>query len=269
MKKYTLTSIAKKFQAGEKLTMLTAYDATFAGIIDKTGIDMILVGDSLGQVIQGDNSTIPVKLDEMIYHTRCVTRATEHALVICDLPFLSYQASTSQAILSAGRALKEGYCEAVKVEGGVEIKDKVKAITQSGIPVMGHIGLKPQSIHSMGGYKIHGKNMDEEEKLINEAKVLEQAGAFAIVLEGITLEVSKKITQSINIPTIGIGSGPHCSGQVLVIYDLLGMNPLFKPRFIKTYGDGYNFISDAVKKYIDEVKTSSFPTPEHSFNQEK
>lgn len=247
--------------------MLTAYDATFARLVDAAGIDMILVGDSLGQVVQGHDNTIPVTLDDIIYHTRCVTRAVEHALVIADLPFMSYQASRTQGLLSAGRALKEGRCEAVKLEGGLEMADTVKAMADAGIPVMAHIGLKPQTIHRMGGYKIHGKTGTEAAALLEEAKAMENAGAFSILLEGVAIETAKDITAAVKIPTIGIGSGPHCSGQVLVIYDLLGMNPEFHPTFLKTYGDGYRFVTDAVRTYIDEVKRGSFPTDAHGFHR--
>lgn len=269
MKKLTIPNIVEKTRRGEKLTMLTAYDATFAKILDEAGIDLLLVGDSLGQVIQGHDNTIPVLLDEIIYHTRCVTRAVKRAVVVADLPFMSYQASLSQAVLSAGRAIKEGRCEAVKLEGGMEIVETIRTITQMGIPVMAHLGLKPQSIHKLGGYKIQGKTESEGETIIKEARAVEEAGAFSIVLEGVTKEVARKATEAVNIPTIGIGAGPSCSGQVLVVYDLLGMNPDFKPTFLKTYADGYNLIASAVKNYIEEVKEGKFPTPKHSFHQKK
>jgi len=267
MKKLTIPGIIQKSQHGEKLTMLTAYDATFARLIDEAGVDMILVGDSLGQVIQGRDNTIPVTLDEVIYHTQCVTRAVKRAVVIADLPFMSYQASKTQALLAAGRALKEGLCEAVKLEGGLEMADTVRAMTDAGIPVMAHIGLKPQTIYQMGGYKIHGKTMPEASRLIEEAKAMETAGAFSIVLEGVAIETAKDITHAIKIPTIGIGSGPHCTGQVLVIYDLLGMNPQFHPTFLKNYGDGHQFVTNAVQTYIDEVKKGVFPTDAHGFHR--
>lgn len=267
MKKQTIPQIVQKASKGEKLTMLTAYDATFARIIDEAGIDMILVGDSLGQVIQGRDNTIPVLLDDVIYHTSCVTRAVKQAIVIADLPFMSYQVSKTQALLASGRALKEGLCEAVKLEGGMEMVETVRAIVETGIPVMAHLGLKPQTIHRMGGYKIHGKTASEAEALIKEAKAMEDAGAFSIVLEGVALETAKEVTDSVKIPTIGIGSGPHCSGQVLVIYDLLGMNPDFKPTFLKTYMDGFGSITKAIKNYIEDVKSSRFPSEEHAFHR--
>lgn len=267
MKKLTIPNIIQKARQGEKLSMLTAYDATFARILDETGVDLLLVGDSLGQVIQGHENTIPVSLDDVIYHTRCVTRVVKRALVIADLPFMSYQASISQALLSAGRAIKEGRCEAVKLEGGMETVETVKAITRTGIPVMAHLGLKPQTIHQMGGYKIHGKTRAETQDIVKEAKAMQDAGAFSIVLEGVTAETAREVTDAVRIPTIGIGAGPHCSGQVLVIYDLLGLNPQFKPTFLKTYAAGYEIISNAVKLYIDEVKKGVFPSEQHSFHQ--
>ncbi len=267
MKKLTIPSIIGKSQRGEKLAMLTAYDATFARIIDEAGAEMILVGDSLGQVIQGRDNTIPVELDDVIYHTSCVTRTVKQAIVIADLPFMSYQVSKSQALLAAGRALKEGLCEAVKLEGGMEMVETVKTIAQTGIPVMAHLGLKPQTIHRMGGYKIHGKTVAEAGELVREAKAMEDAGAFSIVLEGVAIETAKEVTDAVKIPTIGIGSGPHCSGQVLVIYDLLGMNPEFKPTFLKTFMDGHSLITKAVKTYIDEVKKGQFPKDSHAFHR--
>jgi 3-methyl-2-oxobutanoate hydroxymethyltransferase len=267
MKKLTIPNIVQKARRGEKLSMLTAYDATFAKILDEAGIDLLLVGDSLGQVIQGHENTIPVSLEHVIYHTRCVTRAVKRAVVTADLPFMSYQASRSQALLSAGRAVKEGRCEAVKLEGGMEMADTVKSLTETGIPVMAHLGLKPQTIHQMGGYKIHGKTREETENIVREAIAMRDAGAFSIVLEGVTAETAREVTDAVDIPTIGIGAGPHCSGQVLVIYDLLGLNPAFKPAFLKKYTDGYEIISRAVKSYIEEVKKGVFPSDKHSFHQ--
>lgn len=266
-RKTTIPNIIRKSLRGEKLAMLTAYDATFARIVDDAGVDMILVGDSLGQVIQGRDNTIPVKLDDVIYHTRCVTRAANRAVVVADLPFMSYQVSRTQALLAAGRALKEGLCEAVKLEGGLEMVETVRAIVETGIPVMAHLGLKPQSIHRMGGYKIHGRTSSEAKQLVKEARAMEDAGAFSMVLEGVAMETAKEITGSVGIPTIGIASGPYCSGQVLVIYDVLGTNPEFKPTFLKTYMDGHALITKAVKEYIDDVRTGRFPAEEHAFHR--
>ena len=243
--------------------MVTAYDSTFARLVDDAGIDMILVGDSLGMVIQGHETTIPVTLDEVIYHTRCASRGAQHALVIADLPFMSYQASASQALLAAGRALKEGSAGAIKLEGGIEMAETVRLMVAAGIPVMAHIGLRPQRFHQMGGYKVQGKTPQEAAQLIAEAKAFEEAGAFSIVLEGVAIETAKEITDAVQIPSIGIGSGPHCSGQVLVIYDLLGFNPEFTPSFLKTYADGHKFVTDAVGAYIDDVRLGKFPNEKY------
>ena len=267
MKRLKITDIAKKYRDGEKLTMLTAYDATVARLVDEAGIDMILVGDSLGMVVQGHESTIPVTLDEVIYHTRCAARGSARALVVADLPFMSYQASATQALLAAGRAMKEGAAGAVKVEGGLEMAHAVSLMVAAGIPVMAHIGLRPQRVHQMGGYRIQGKTSDDASKLIEEARAFEDAGAFSLVLEGVAIETAREITEAVGIPTIGIGCGPHCSGQVLVIYDLLGLNPTFSPKFLRTYADGHSVITNAVRAYIDDVRAGSFPTAEHGFHR--
>lgn len=267
MKNITIPKILEKHRTGEKITMLTAYDATIARLVDDAGIDMILVGDSLGMVIQGQESTIPVTIDDVIYHTRCVSRGAKRALVIADLPFMSYQLSHSQAMLAAGRAMKEGAAGAVKLEGGLEMAKTVELLTAAGIPVMAHIGLRPQRVHTMGGYKIQGKTNESAKLLVEEAQSFEQAGAFAIVLEGVALETAREITDSVKIPTIGISSGPNCSGQVLVIYDMLGFNPDFRPKFLKTYADGYKIMTNAVKKYIKEVEIGKFPMKENGFSR--
>lgn len=267
MKKITLPYIAEKYRNGEKLTMITAYDSTIGNLVEAAGIEMILVGDSLGMVIQGHDTTIPVKLDDVIYHTACVARGTKTALIIADLPFMSYQASQTQAMLAGGRALKEGMADAVKLEGGLELVETVRLMTAAGIPVMAHIGLKPQSIRMMGKYKIHGKDADDAKKMMEEALAFEKAGAFGLLLEGVAVETATEITNAISIPTIGISSGPECSGQVLVIYDMLGFNPSFHPKFLKVYADGHKFITDAVKNYIGEVKSGDFPSEEHSFHR--
>lgn len=251
----------------ERITMLTAYDATFARILDEAGVEMLLVGDSLGMVIQGQATTIPVTLDEIVYHTRCVVRGCKRAMVIADLPFMSYQASPEQALLTAGRALKEGGAAAVKLEGGLEMVDTVKRMVDAGIPVMAHIGLKPQRFHAMGGYKMQGKNEDEARLLLDEARAFEAAGAFSLLLEGVAIESAREVTEAVSIPTIGIGSGKHCSGQVLVIYDLLGLNPDFTPSFLKRYLDGHTLITDATRRYIAEVKESVFPADEHGIHR--
>jgi len=269
MARITIKKIADKYGVGEKLTMLTAYDSTFARMVDDGGMDMILVGDSLGMVVKGQETTLPVTLDDIIYHTRCVSRGSRNALVIADLPFMSYQASQTQAMLAAGRAMKEGNAGAVKLEGGLEMTETARLMVEAGIPVVAHIGLRPQRVHQMSGYRIQGKTEDDAEQLIEEARAFEKAGAFAIVLEGIAVETAKEITEAVSIPTIGIGCGPHCSGQVLVVYDLLGFNPDFVPSFVKSYAGGYSVITDAIRNYAEEVKAGTFPTEEHGYKRKR
>ena len=267
MKRITIPSILEKHRRGEKLAMVTAYDATFAALVDEAGVEMILVGDSLGMVIQGHATTIPVTLDDIVYHTRCAARGSQRALVVADLPFMSYQASRTQAMLAAGRAMKEGGAGAVKLEGGPEMAETAALMAAAGIPVMAHIGLRPQRVHAMGGYKIQGKSAAAAAELVAEARGFEQAGAFGLLLEGIAIETAREITEAVAIPTIGIASGPHCSGQVLVIYDLLGMNPDFTPTFLKTYADGHRVVTGAVKRYVAEVKKGTFPAAKHGFHR--
>jgi 3-methyl-2-oxobutanoate hydroxymethyltransferase len=269
MARVTIKTIADKYRRGEKLTMLTAYDATFAGLVDAAGIDMILVGDTLGVMVQGHNTTLPVTLGDVVYHTACVSRRTERALVVADLPFMSYQASKTQAMLAAGRAMKEGAAGAVKIEGGLEMAETVRLMTAAGIPVVAHIGLRPQRFHQMSGYRIQGKTEAQARDLIDEARAFEAAGAFSIVIEGVAMESASDITEAVGIPTIGIGSGPSCSGQVLVIYDMLGLNPEFTPAFVKTYMDGHRVVSEAIKAYADEVRSGTFPTKAHGHRREK
>ncbi|MDO8520321.1 MAG: 3-methyl-2-oxobutanoate hydroxymethyltransferase [Deltaproteobacteria bacterium] len=265
--KMTVPRIQKIYQNGEKLTMLTAYDFTMAQIMDQAGVDMILVGDSLGMVIQGHPNTLPVEIDDMVYHTRCVARGVSRAHVMADMPFMSYQVSHEEAVHNAGRLIKAG-AESVKIEGGEEMADLVWYLNKIGIPVMAHIGLKPQSIHTMGGYKVQGKAKKEAEAIIADAEIFEEAGAFSLLLEGIPMEVAEKITSTVHIPTIGIGSGPNCSGQVLVVYDVLGANPEFKPRFVKQYADFHKMASEAFGQYIEEVKEGSFPSEGHSVHRD-
>ena len=243
----------------DKLIMLTAYDSTFARIVDDCDVDMILVGDSLGMVVQGKENTLEVTLDEIIYHTKCVVRGSKKALVIADMPFLSYQSSVSQAVLNCGRALKEGGAQCVKMEGGLELVETVKTVVDVGIPVIAHIGLRPQSINQQGGYKIQGKDSDSANDLIETAKEMEKAGAFLVLMEGVEPKVAKQITDELNVPTVGIASGKNCSGQVLVIYDVLGLNPDFKPSFVKQYLDGYSKIKKAITLFAHEVKNKNFP----------
>jgi len=263
--KITVSSLQKFKRENRKITMLTAYDATFARLLDEAGIDVLLVGDSLGMVIQGNENTLPVTLDEMIYHSRAVARGSQHAHIVGDMPFMSYQASAEQAIQSAGRMLKEGGAHAVKMEGGVELAETVHKLVRAGIPVMGHVGLTPQSVHAMGGFKVQGKTADAAARIRDDAHALQEAGAYSIVLEGIPAPLAAEITGSLEIPTIGIGAGAQCDGQVLVIYDLLGMNDAFKPKFVKRYEHFAQRIRGACAEYADEVRRGAFPTAEHSF----
>jgi 3-methyl-2-oxobutanoate hydroxymethyltransferase len=263
--KLTIPRIAAAKAEGRRLTMVTAYDATFARLIDQTECEFILVGDSLGMVIQGHENTLPVTLEDILYHTRCVTRVVKRAHVMVDLPFLSYQVSPEQALVSAGRALKEAGGESVKLEGGLEMVDTVKKLTDSGIPVMAHIGLRPQRVHQMGGYVVQGKKPPAVECLVEEARAFERAGAFGLLLEGIPAEAAKKISETVSILTIGIGAGTHCDGQVLVIYDLLGMDRGFNPKFAKKYADLHGAVTGAVNAFVKDVREGVFPDEEHSY----
>ena len=263
--KITVPHILKMKQRGEKITCLTAYDYSFARILDEAGVEMLLVGDSLGCVVQGQPNTLAVTMDEMIYHTRLVARGRKRALLISDMPFLSYQTSREQALQNAGRFLKEAGAEAVKLEGGVTVRETIDAIVKAGIPVMGHVGLTPQSVHQFGGYKIQGREKDRRERVLGDALAVEEAGAFSIVLEGMPLELAKEITERLTIPTIGIGAGAHCDGQVLVIHDMLGLFDDFTPKFVKRYADLKNTVTGAAKEFIGDVKEKKFPTEEHSF----
>ncbi len=247
---------------GRKISMVTAYDYALARLVDTAGVEGILVGDSMSMVVQGHDSTLPVTLDEMIYHAEMVGRAVEHALVIVDMPFPSFHLGTHRAIENAGRILKETRCQAVKLEGGVEQADTIAALVGAGIPVMAHCGLRPQSVHTLGGYKVQR----DEPQLLADAKAAQQAGAFAIVLECIPRSHAKKITEEVAIPTIGIGAGADCDGQVLVLHDLLGITTGYMPRFVKAYADLKNEITGAVTKYRDEVRSGTFPAKEHGYD---
>jgi len=265
-KKKTILDIQKMKVDGEKIAMLTCYDYPFARIVDSCGIDMILIGDSAGVVVAGHENTLPVTMDEMIYHTRAVMRANPRALVVSDMPFMSYQVDLAEARRNAGRFIKEGGAAAVKIEGGVHVAPVIRALVDMDVPVMAHIGLTPQSIHRMGGYRVQGKRAEQAERLIEDARAIEEAGAFAVVLEGIPQNLARRITESISIPTIGIGAGPHCDGQVLVIHDILGLCEKYSPKFVKRYADARELISGAVSAYISDVRQGSFPDEEHSFN---
>jgi 3-methyl-2-oxobutanoate hydroxymethyltransferase len=265
IKKITTKSFQLLKQKGKKITALTAYDFITAKILDQAGIDFILVGDSLSNVFQGNETTLPVTMDEMIYHTKAVMKGVQRAMVIVDLPFMSYQLSIDEAFRNAGRIMKETSASGVKIEGGKRVAETVRKITENGIPVMGHIGLTPQSIHLFGSYRERGKSEDEAKELIEDAKILEEAGAFSIVLEKIPNQLAKQITESLSIPTIGIGAGVYCDGQILVISDMLGLNKDFHPRFVRYYANLADEIERAVKNYIDDVRNQNFPSENESY----
>ena len=264
-KPITTSTIRQMKEEGRPITMITAYDYAMARNVDEAGIDMILVGDSLGNVMLGYSSTIPVTMDAMIHHTQAVVRGTKYALVVGDMPFMSYQASEAAGLQNAGRFLKEGGCAAIKLEGGSEICPLVKKMVTAGIPVMGHIGLTPQSVNQFGGFKVQGKDIAAAQKLIDDAKALEAAGAFSIVLECVPAALAAKVSEMISIPTIGIGAGNGCGGQVLVCNDLLGFSNGFTPKFAKKYRNLHQEIVGAVSEYISDVRDRSFPAPEHTF----
>lgn len=263
--KITVPELRARKTQGPKIAMVTAYDATMAKLLEAGGADVLLVGDSLGMVVQGLPNTLPVTLDEMCYHGRAVARAATRAHVMVDLPFMSYQASPEQAVLSAGRLLKEGACESVKLEGGADFAPHVERIVRASIPVTGHIGLTPQSVHAMGGFRVQGREAQAAERLVDDARALEQAGAFALVLEGIPSALAQRITAAVSIPTVGIGAGPDCDGQVLVSYDFLGMYPDLRPRFVKRFAEVGDAIVDATRAYVAEVQAGTFPDQAHSF----
>jgi 3-methyl-2-oxobutanoate hydroxymethyltransferase len=261
----TILDIKKMKTLGEKITMLTAYDYGMASILDESDIDILLVGDSLGNVVLGYESTLPVTMDDMVRHTQAVARGSQKAMIVADMPFLSYQVSPESALANAGRLLKEGNAQAVKLEGGREHADIVHKMTYAGIPVMAHLGLTPQSVNQLGGYKVQGKQEDAAEIIMQDAKCLEEAGAFSLVLECVPEKLAAEITAALSIPSIGIGAGVHCDGQVLVVNDMLGMNDRMTPKFVKKYAQLNVDIKNAVKLYIKDVKTSAFPDDEHSF----
>jgi 3-methyl-2-oxobutanoate hydroxymethyltransferase len=268
-KKVTVPDFRNMKREGKKIVVLTAYDVLMARALDTAGIDAVLVGDSVGMVFSGYETTIPVTLRDMIYHGRAVRRGVKRALLIIDMPFMSYQVSASRALVNCGRVMKQTQANAVKIEGGEEMCEIVRLCTRASIPVMGHIGLTPQSIHRIGGYRVQGQKGDEGERLVHDALCLQEAGCFAIVLEMVTAEVAREVTARLEIPTIGIGAGPGCDGQVLVIYDMLGMNEEFKAKFFKTYANLASTIRGAVGQYIEEVRSGKFPDEEHSFHRDK
>ena len=264
-KRITTRALYEMKERAEKIACLTGYDYLLGRLLDNSGIDLILVGDSLSNVFQGNETTLPVTLDEMIYHTKSVTKGVKRALVITDMPFMSYQVSVDEAFRNAGRIMKETSAGGVKIEGGENLAPVVEKISREGIPIMGHIGLMPQSIHKYGGYRPRGTTDDEAQTLLRDAKVLEEAGAFAIVLEKIPARLAEQITASIKIPTIGIGAGPHCDGQVLVSYDMLGLFEDFRPRFVRRYIHLAEIIQQAFTQYVDDVKKNSFPNELESY----
>ena len=264
--KITVVDIKEMKASGEKIVMLTAYDYPTARILDQCGVEVLLIGDSVGNVMMGLDNTLPVTTDEIIYHTRAVARGRKRALVVADMPFMSYQVSIGQAKEEAGRLVKEGGAEAVKLEGGENVEEVIKSICDIDIPVMGHIGLTPQSIHRMGGYKVQGKEERQREKLLADALAVERAGAFSLVLEAIPLKLAREITETVKIPTIGIGAGLHCDGQVLVIHDLLGVGGKVRPKFVKQYAHLETDIARAVKAFRSDVKKDKFPTDKQSFH---
>lgn len=263
--KVTTQTVVEMKSQKEKISMLTAYDYTMAQIIDQAGIEIILVGDSASNVMAGYDTTVPMTLDHMIYHTSCVVRGVNRALVIADLPFMSYQVTTKEALISAGRMMKEAGAHAVKLEGGLSIVETVKRIVDAGIPVMGHLGLTPQSIYKFGTYKVRATEDQEAEDLVRDAKLLEEAGCFSIVLEKIPADLAEKVTNEISIPTIGIGAGAKCDGQVLVLHDMLGLNKEFNPRFLRRYADLNSVMTEAVQNYIKDVKNKDFPNKDEQY----
>jgi len=263
-KKVRVPDLLEMKRNSQRITMLTAYDATMAGIVDRAGIDVLLVGDSLGMVILGEDTTVGVTLEMMVHHSRAVTNGAARALVIADLPFLTYHASVAEAIGNAGRLIQFGRAAAVKLEGGKSCSGVVRALSEAGIPVMGHLGLLPQHIHKLGGFRSVGKQRDEAERLVDDAHALQDAGAFALVLECIPADLARRVTSELAIPTIGIGAGPHCDGQVLVSYDAFGLYQGSVPRFVKQYADLGSAMMESARSYIEEVRSGRFPAPEHS-----
>ena len=263
--KVTTARLREMKQRGEKIAMLTAYDYSLARLVDEAGIDVILVGDSASNVMIGNPTTLPITLDQMIYHAKCVTNGTKRALVVCDMPFGSYQGNSKEALSSAIRIMKESGAEAVKIEGGSEIRESIERILTAGIPVMGHLGLTPQSINKFGTYAVRAKSEAEAEKLIADAKMLEEIGCFALVLEKIPAKLAEQVSKSVSIPTIGIGAGPGCDGQVLVLQDMLGINKGFSPKFLRRYADLATTINDAIGHYIEDVKNVDFPNADEQY----
>lgn len=260
----SVQSIWKMKQSGQKIAMLTAYDFPTARLLDESGVHMLLVGDSLGMVVQGQSTTLPVTMDEMIYHTRMVARATRHAMVIADLPFMSYRVTPEEALRNAGRLMQESGAHGVKLEGGAELAETVRRLVQSGIPVVGHLGLTPQSVHALGGFRVQGKTLSAARRMLDDALALQEAGAFALVLEMVPDEVATFITEQVSLATIGIGAGPHCDGQVLVFHDFIGFTSGYIPKHNKRYADMAQIVRAAAQSYVDEVGRGEFPATEQT-----
>ena len=265
-RKMTVPEVCSMKEKGEKIVCLTAYDYCLARILDESGIDILLVGDSLGSVVQGHDSTLPVTADDIIYHTKAVVRGRRRALVVSDMPFMTFQLGVDEAKRNAGRLVQEGGAESVKLEGGVTQAATIEGLVKMGVPVMGHVGLTPQSVHQFGGYRIQGRGEADARAILDDAMAVEQAGAFAVVLEGIPVQLAREITQRVSIPTIGIGAGMHCDGQILVVHDMLGLFDDFTPKFVKRYANLKETIGGAVRSYMEEVRTEAFPAEEHTFH---
>ncbi len=265
-RKMTVPEVCSMKEKGEKVVCLTAYDYCLARILDESGIDILLVGDSLGSVVQGHDNTLPVTVDDIIYHTKAVVRGRRRALVVSDMPFMTFQLGVDEAKRNAGRLVQEGGAESVKLEGGVTQAATIEGLVKMGVPVMGHVGLTPQSVHQFGGYRIQGRGEADARAILDDAMAVEQAGAFAVVLEGIPVQLAREITQRVSIPTIGIGAGMHCDGQILVVHDMLGLFDDFTPKFVKRYANLKETIGGAVRSYMEEVRTEAFPAEEHTFH---
>ncbi len=264
--KITTATLRARKATGEKTAMVTAYDVVFSRLADDAGIDVVLVGDSLGMVVQGERSTLPVSLDDMVYHTKLVSRGVRRAHLVGDLPFMSYQASIEDGMRSAGRLMKEGRAEAVKLEGGVEVAELVRRLVRAGIPVVGHVGLTPQSIHQFGGFKVQGRTDDQRTRVLEDARAIAEAGAYAIVIEAVPHALAAEITGSVPALTIGIGAGPACDGQVMVMHDLLGLEPAWKPRFVRRYAEMGKAVGEAFAAYAADVRAGRFPSDKESYD---
>lgn len=268
MKRVSVPGLAAMKRAGRKIVMTTAYDALFGALVDAADVDVVLVGDSVATVLAGERSTLPATLGQLIYHGRITQRGVERALVVVDLPFLSYQVSVEEAVRNAGRVLKRTGAAAVKLEGGREVIPAVRAAVAAGIPVMGHLGFTPQSVHALGGHRVQGRDDAAASRMLEDARALEEAGAFALVLELVPTAVARRVTEAVAIPTIGIGAGPHCDGQVLVLHDLLGLNERFTPRFLKKYAELGREVREALGRFAAEVRSGAYPGPEHGYESD-